>query len=523
MKSSKHSVIVIGSGIAGLISAIKLAENPNLKILLVTKSPLGESNTRYAQGGIAAVISSNKNDSIILHSSDTLSSGSGLCDQNTVEKISAKSENIINFLISNGVDFDKNSEGKFEYALGGAHSVKRILHSNGDSTGMTIINALVQKVKNLPNIQILDKTLAVELLISEDKKCKGLILFNKISNEYQAAYSDAVIIASGGAGQVYKYTTNPYGATGDGIALAYNAGIEIQDMEFIQFHPTAFIPSTKTRTRYLISEAVRGEGAKLINSEGEEFMKKYSELKELAQRDVVTRAIFSEMQKENKSNVFLDITAIEKSKFPAIEKKCRANGFDISKTPIPVAPAAHYTIGGIKTNLDGKTSIDDLYTIGEAASTGFHGANRLASNSLLECAVCAYECAKNLKFCSELKQNDKKITAAIEKYTADIDFKEVNTDLIKDKLRTIMWEKVGIFRNEENLKQAEKEIEVLKKEFNREKKCKNYEEYELRNMLISALLITKSALQRKESRGAHFRTDYPQANENPEHTILTNP
>lgn len=399
MKYSEYSVVVVGSGAAGLYAALKISQQIKLPegILLISKSSLGISNSRYAQGGIVGVVHQNPDDCVELHIKDTLKAGAGLSDEKVTEEISSASDVVLNDLIENGVEFDKDESGNITFTLEAAHSVKRILHSGGDATGKGITEGLVKAVRADSNIHVIEKAMAVELLISSDKECKGVIVFNKQTGEHEIVYSSAVIIATGGAGQVYKYTTNPNGATGDGIALAYEAGAVIQDMEFMQFHPTALALSPESQNRFLISEAVRGEGAKLLNKRGEEFMVKYDERKELAPRDVVTRAIFSEMQLENAPNVYLNAVVIGEEKiarrFPTISTRCKENGVDITKEPIPVAPAAHYTMGGIKADVEGRTSIKGLYAIGEAACTGFHGANRLASNSLLECVVCAYELA----------------------------------------------------------------------------------------------------------------------------------
>ena len=319
----------------------------------------------------------------------------------------------------------------------------------------------------------------------------------------------------------------PAGATGDGLALAYNAGAVMQDMEFVQFHPTALAIDCG-ENRFLISEAVRGEGAKLCDADGVEYMQKYDERKELAPRDIVTRANFNEMIKNKVDNVFLNATCIDSRKlakrFPNISKKCLENGIDIAHDFIPVAPAAHYYMGGIKTNLRGETSLNGLYAIGEVSSTGLHGGNRLASNSLLECVVCAYSVAEYLKTLKlkSPKQIDENIKTILDKYTNEDDItEELDIPSMKKKLKNIMWDYVGIYRDEKSLNTALDKLKELKKEFPRTHKCISGEEYELRDMLIVADLITKSALMRKESRGAHYRTDYPQTNEECVHSIIT--
>lgn len=527
MKHSKYSAVIIGGGIAGLYAALKIAQNIELPegLLLVTKSKLGESNSRYAQGGIVAVLRENTKDSTSLHISDTLKAGAGLSDFNVTKFISENSDEVIKDLLNFGVEFDKKDNNDFFLTLEAAHSVNRILHSGGDATGRGIEKAFVKKVAENKDIEVYEQTLAIELLTSSDSECKGVILFNDLTQEYEVVYSSAVILASGGLGQLYQYTTNPTVATGDGIALAYNSGAMIQDMEFIQFHPTALALDVD-ENRFLISEAVRGEGAKLVDANGVQFMHKYHEKKELAPRDIVTRAIFNEMKEQNLNNVYLDSTHLEKSmlqkRFPNITKICEDNGIDISKDLIPVSPAAHYSMGGIKTSVEGKTSIRGLYAIGEVSSTGLHGANRLASNSLLECVVCAHELANYLSFTNLTppKQIDEAIKKSIDKYSQEVDYVEYDIDSLKAELQNIMWNYVGILRDEKSLDIANKKLQELKSKFSTEVKCFNKWEYEFKNMLTVAQLIIDSAIKRKESRGAHFRTDYPVTNEIAEHSCM---
>ena len=521
MKHSEYSVVIVGSGAAGLYAALKLSSQISLPdgVLLITKSTLGESNSRYAQGGIVGVVHQNIGDSVEKHLSDTLKAGAGLSDENVTKYISEISDEVINNLINCGVDFDRNSKGELNFTLEAAHSFRRILHVGGDATGKGIIEALSKKVKADSNITILENTMAVELLVDLDSECKGLILYNSLTNEHEIVYSSSVILATGGMGQLYKYTTNPDGATADGIDIAYNAGAIMQDMEFIQFHPTALALSPNSKNRFLISEAVRGEGAKLINNSGQEFMSNYHDKRELAPRDIVTRAIFKEMQNSNSSNMFLNASVIDKAKllmrFPTISNRCKENGIDITSTPIPVAPAAHYSMGGIKATVEGKTSIRGLYAIGEVASTGLHGANRLASNSLLECVACAYELADYLSFANLLppKKIDSSIMKMISLYSEPLSEIDYNVVALKQELKNIMWDKVGIIRNEAGLTEAKIALEKLAKDFKRNRKCLNQDEYEYRNMLTAASLVVESALSRKESRGAHSRSDYKSTSE----------
>lgn len=528
MKYSKYSAIIIGSGISGLYAALKIEQQTHLTdgILLITKSKLGESNSMYAQGGMVGVLKENKSDSTTSHISDTIKAGAGLSELNTVKFISENSDKVVKDLLNFGVEFDKDENNNFAFTLEAAHSVRRVLHSGGDATGRKIEEALVKKVYENSNIDIYEESVAVELLVNIANECKGVIVFNDITKEYEVIYSSAIILATGGIGQLYKYTTNPIGATGDGMALAFNAGSVMQDMEFVQFHPTA-LAIDGDENRFLISEAVRGEGAKLVDADGIEFMYRYHEKRELAPRDIVTRANYNEMMSKKLDNVYLNATCINTEtlakRFPTISKKCMDNGIDISKDFIPVAPAAHYMMGGIKTNINGETSIKGLYAIGEVSSTGLHGGNRLASNSLLECVVCAYEVADYLKTIelTPPKQIDVCIKDIIEKYSDEIYLEEIDVTSMKRELQNIMWDGAGIFRSEETLMNALNEVEKLKAAFHRTNKCISKSEYEFRNMLTVAEMVIISALKRKESRGAHYRTDYLQTNEKAIHSCIT--
>ncbi len=517
MKHSTYSVIIVGSGIAGLYAAIKLSETMKLPdgILLITKSQLAECNSRYAQGGIVGVLPENKPDSISLHVSDTIKAGCGLCDFNVVKFISENSQYAIKDLMKYGVNFDRNEQNKLNFTLEGAHSVRRILHVGGDATGYGIEKALVDKVKNDSNVSsnltMYEQTLAIDLLVDSKNKCRGIISYNEITQEYETVYAPVTVLATGGTGQVYKYTTNPSVTTGDGLALGIRANAQIKDMEFIQFHPTA-LSIENDDSRFLISESVRGEGAKLINDKGEYFMENHPQ-KDLAPRDVVAREIYDQLSKGNK--VYLDATLINiekfKHRFPNIYKSCMDNGIDVTKDYIPVSPAAHYCMGGIKTEVNGKTSIENLYAIGEVACTSLHGANRLASNSLLECVVSAYEMVntisqKNLQT-SEII--DEAVMKTIKQYSEENDSDDDSYDIdeLTQKLKDIMWENVGIIRTEMSLNTAMIQIDTIFSMFKDKSKCSSLKEYELRNMLYVAKAIINAALARKESIGAHFRAD----------------
>lgn len=516
MKYSKYSAIIVGSGISGLFCALKLSQLMSLPegVLVVTKSNFGESNSRYAQGGIVGVMDDNEKDSVELHVKDTLKAGAGLSEYEITKFISENSNQVINDLIEFGVEFDKDENGHIAYTLEGAHSINRILHAGGDATGSVIERTLCERVKENSNIDILEDTIVTELLINSDGECRGVIIYNDDTKEYETIYSAATVLACGGVGQLYKYTTNPTVATGDGIALAYGAGAILQDLEFVQFHPTA-LAVEGVKNRFLISESVRGEGAVLLDKNGKAFMGEYSELKDLAPRDVVTRAIFDKMSKTGTENVYLDATIIEHEfaakRFPTISKQCKSAGVDISRDYIPVAPAAHYYMGGVKTTLEGRTSVRGLYAIGECASTGLHGANRLASNSLLECVVCAHELANFLSFSNLVppQKIDETVMNTINQYTKPLSDENFDVPELMSELKNLMWDYVGILRTEESLLKALDKIYDLKKRFRRSVKCLNKQEYELRNMICVAQLIVKSALERKESRGAHYRLDYP--------------
>ena len=514
MKYSKYSAVIIGSGISGLYLAYRLSKNKNNKdgILVITKSNINECNSRLAQGGIVAVMPDiNKADSISSHIFDTVKAGAGLNDFNAVKYVSEYSALAIKGLVDIGVKFDKKEDGSFDFTLEAAHSLPRILHTK-DKTGESIENALIEKVNKIKEIEIYENTMAVELLVDKYNAIKGVVTFNEKIGEFETILTNAVIIATGGIGQLYKYSTSMPAATGDGIYLAKKAGAEILDMEFVQFHPTA-LSIKNAATMPLVSEAVRGEGAKLINKKGERFILKYDEKGELAPRDVVARAIYDELKNSNEDFVYLDISDIGvekfKKRFPAITSYCEEFGTDLNQKLIPVSPACHYLMGGIKVNLDFETNIKNLYAIGECSRTGLHGANRLASNSLLECVVSAMGLYDNLSYkdLSAPKNYDEKIKNVISMYEEqELTYIE-DADLIKNKIKDIMWNYAGILRNEALLRKGLFELEEIKKQLDGKKLFSDFNSYEIRNMIGVAEIIIKSALKRKTSIGAHFRTD----------------
>ncbi len=532
MKYSKYNVLIIGSGLAGLFLANKLATSAlNLSdgIALVTKTELFSGSSSIAQGGIVCVAPEiNKSDSIESHIKDTLKAGCGINNLNTVNFVSSQSADAIQELISFGVEFDRNKSDKtYNFTLEAAHCCPRILHCKGDSTGKEIEKTLVDRIQKQDNIDIYSDSVALELLVDSKNVCKGVVIFNKNTNSFEAIYSSIVVIATGGIGQIYKATTNPLTSTGDGIALAYRAGAQVENMEFVQFHPSALYVKDKI-SMPLVSESVRGEGAKLVDIEGNYFAKNYHNLADLAPRDVVARAIKTQMSQNNFEYVNLDISQIGiekfKQRFPTICALCNENNIDIDNGLIPVIPAQHYFMGGIKVDINSSTDIKNLYALGECASTGLHGANRLASNSLLECVVFARKLANDIMNMNldAPKKNDYKIKVSIEKYF-DIDLTNENISDIKllfNRLKNVMSDNVSIIREQKGLNKALFEINSIEEKLN-EVVCQfNIDKFELQNALLVAKLITSAALNRKNSIGAHYRSDYPDAEiiENKEQT-----
>ncbi|HWV99258.1 MAG TPA: L-aspartate oxidase [Candidatus Acidoferrum sp.] len=521
MTSKRFDFLVLGSGIAGLTFALKVASRG--RVAIVTKKDRAESNTNYAQGGIAAVTS--KEDSFELHVRDTLEAGAGLCKEDVVRIIIEEGPARIAELIELGMHFSEReiprSHGARELDLGreGGHSKRRILHAK-DITGREVEQALLAAVAARPNIEIFENHLGIDLITSQklgyvgDHRCLGAYVFDKATGQVERFAAPVTLLATGGCGKVYLYTTNPDIATGDGAAMAYRAGGSVGNMEFIQFHPTClYHPKAKS---FLISEAVRGEGAVLKTLDGAEFMDRYHPLKSLAPRDIVARAIDSEMKKSGADHVLLDIThkparfIIER--FPNIYQTCLRFGVDITKEPLPVVPAAHYQCGGVVTNVDGETEIAGLYAVGEVACTGLHGANRLASNSLLEALVCAHRAAAQI-LASPPKPSDIKIPPwhAGNAHNPD---ELVVVSHNWDEIRRAMWDYVGIVRTNKRLQRAQKRIANLQEEIQ-----EYYWDFivtsdllELRNIATVAEIIVASALQRHESRGLNYNLDYPGPN-----------
>ncbi len=518
--SKVYDVVIVGSGIAGLSFALKVAET-GYSVAIITKKNSAESNTNYAQGGIAAVTS--RTDDVEAHVSDTLNAGDGLCDEAVVREILADGSTSIEELARRGVAFTQLEDGRVSLGKEGGHSKRRILHVK-DVTGKAIEEALLHGIAQSSRIDMFEHYFAIEL-ITESKLQKqgsktektnnqilGLYALNTQTGKVEIFAARAVLLATGGIGQVYQYTTNPFIATGDGIAMAYRAGVEILNMEFIQFHPTAFY--SVYADRFLISEAVRGEGAVLRNIQGEAFMERYDSRKDLAPRDIVARAIDSEMKQSGSRHVWLDIRGKTKKelrdRFPTIYDYCASRGIYLEKDMIPVVPAAHYLCGGVKTNLDSETSLPGLYACGETACTGLHGANRLASNSLLEAVVMANRGARSVA--DYLSNHAKREIVLPDWVDGDVhDFDERVVLMHNwDEVKRTLWDYVGIVRSTKRLERARVRIRNLEREINDYYWNFKVDEslLELRNMIQVAALIVDCALQRKESRGLHYTLDY---------------
>lgn len=497
--------LIIGSGIAGLFTALKASEHG--QVVVLTKKTLKDSNTGLAQGGIAAAV--HEEDSPFLHLEDTLEAGAGLCDIAAVDVLVSEGPARVRELIEIGASFDMK-DGNISFTREGAHGRARILHS-ADATGEAIRVALVNRCIDKSNIEIQEYHCLIDLLGNDERKiCHGALVYNSITGQQSVYIARCTIIATGGAGQLYQNTTNPDIATADGMAAAFRMGAELADMEFIQFHPTVLF-SYETQ-RFLISESVRGEGGKLYNNHGERFMGKYSSMLELAPRDVVSRAILSECTAAGSEYVYLDMREIPaaKTRFPNIARTCLVHGIDIEKDMVPVSPGAHYTMGGVKTNTRGETSITGLYACGEAACTGVHGANRLASNSLLEGIVFGARIVDNAGEILYHRHINK------EEIYRNFDHSWVHRPPCegicpadaKREMQATMWNKVGIIRDQDGLKEAGARIESLYRSLIRGDDPLAY--LEMVNMLTVARVVIQAALWRRESRGGHFRSDYPQ-------------
>ena len=512
MYGEYYDVIIIGSGIAGVYTALEIDSKYSVAIL--TKDTIDISNSVLAQGGIA--VSLGKEDSPESHLKDTLYAGAGLCNEESVRVLVNNAADNIKRVCSYGVQFDRVSDKELALTREAAHSKNRIIHA-GDSTGREVLDKLIVEVNKKINVYIKERTWVVDLL-TEGNTAKGLIVYDEDSREYKVYYSNVIICASGGYGHLYRDTTNPAVSTGDGAAMAYRAGACLMDLEFVQFHPTVlYHPENKN---FLISEAVRGEGARLLNDKGERFMENYHELKELAPRDVVSRAIFKEMQKNNIRNVYLDITFKDRDwlekRFPMIFRTCMSYGIDMSKDYIPVAPSQHYCMGGIKTDIYGRTTIKGFYVCGESACNGIHGANRLASNSLLEGLVFGKRISQEVdEVINETGGKEKFVRPSIKSEEPDRIVRpniKFNRAQAKEDIRTIMTENVGIIRDRKGLSEARAKIakyeKIVENMLN-----DSIEDVELQNTVLLAKLITESAIEREESRGAHYRTDFPETDD----------
>lgn len=516
--------LVIGSGIAGLTYALKVAQHfPDKQVTIITKATPDETNTKYAQGGIA-VVNDLENDSFEKHIDDTLIAGDGLCNKEVVEIVVKEGPARVHEIIDWGARFDKDAEGDFKLGKEGGHSEFRILHHK-DVTGKEMERALLDAVRKQANINVIHHCFVVDVITQHhlgylvtkstpDICCYGVYVLNAKNNRIEKILSKITLLATGGNGQVYRTTTNPYIATGDGVAMVYRAKGRIENMEFIQFHPTALYEVGKRGQAFLITEAVRGDGGILRNINGEAFMERYDSRKDLAPRDVVARAIDNEMKITGTEHVYLDCRHmnIEKFKehFPNIYEKCLSIGIDVSKNMIPVAPAAHYSCGGIKTDEWGRSSIQNLYACGECASTGLHGANRLASNSLLEAMVFSHRCYVDAVNRIDTLKNLPEVPDWNAEGTAEPKEMILITQSLKE-LQQVMSDYVGIVRNNVRLQRAMKRIDLLFDETEGlyQTTTVSTQLLELRNMITVGYLIIKGAAFRKESRGLHYNTDYP--------------
>ncbi|MBN73587.1 MAG: L-aspartate oxidase [Gimesia sp.] len=497
-------VLIIGGGIAGCRAALEI--DPRLETIIVNKGKVTQSNSAYAQGGIAGVL--DPLDNITNHVQDTLAAGKDLCDPELVEYVCTEAPRHIQELIEIGADFD-TQDGKIALTKEGGHSHRRVAHALGDATGKEIMRALVAAVQSRPNIQTWMKTPTLDL-VTEDGQCRGAIIWNRYHGK-SLVWAKQVILATGGAGCLFRETTNPPLATGDGHALAFRAGARLQDMEFMQFHPTVLYIAGGAR--YLVSEAVRGEGAYLRDCNGVRFMEEYHPDLELAHRDIVSRAITDRMLKTSHSCVYLDLRHLDKNlvkeRFPNISKVCAGFGLDLSKDQIPVRPGAHYMIGGVKTDLQARTSVPHLWAAGEVTSTGLHGSNRLASNSLLEGMIFGSAAGKGASAAALSMPDQYSASLLPEWETEKRSDEDLNSKDLRNSLASLMWRDVGITRSADSLQNAQDKVDfwsryVVDREF------KALPGWELQNMLLVSQLMITSAIERRESRGVHYRSDFPE-------------
>jgi L-aspartate oxidase len=492
--------LVIGAGVAGLRAAVELASAG--RVIVLAKREVTDSNTQWAQGGIAAALSDE--DEISLHLQDTLSAGDGLCNPQAARVLVEEAPERIEELIQWGTEFDRQGT-KLTFGREGAHSRNRILHAHGDSTGREILRALYAKAKTLKNISVREFEFSTDLQV-QDGRAFGIHLIDEHGQLRQLA-APAILLATGGMGHLYRNTTNPGVATGDGVAMAFRAGAEVSDMEFIQFHPTALY--LKNAPRFLLSEALRGEGAYLRNLNRDRFMPKYHPLAELAPRDVVARAIVHELEASHAQDpvVYLDLTHLDpaniRTRFPRIYATCLQYKIDITVDLIPVRPAAHYAMGGVRTDLDGRATIAGLYAAGEAAATGVHGANRLASNSLLEGLVFGARAGRAMR--DELRETAPRAEQSVTAVRSDPANDALSEEVVRE-IQDVMWNDVGIVRNGVGLKRATLHLDEIA---SRVSNPQTRRAHEAQNLHLAGFLVTRSALKREESRGAHYRTDFP--------------
>ncbi|MEQ9465498.1 MAG: L-aspartate oxidase [Haliea sp.] len=506
--SFQHDVLIIGSGAAGLSTALRLPGH--LRIALLSKGDLNEGSTFWAQGGMAAVLDSQ--DTVDSHVADTLVAGAGLCNEEAVRFTVSNSRACVEWLVEQGVDFDllPNESREFHLAMEGGHSHRRIIHA-ADRTGQAISEVLTARALEADNIEVFPHRVAVDLVMHEGR-CEGAYIFDRRSDRVELFQAKAVVLATGGASKAYLYTSNPDGASGDGIAMAWRAGCRVANLEFNQFHPTClYHPKAKS---FLITEAIRGEGGKLLLPDGRRFMDRFDPRGELAPRDIVARAIDHEMKRLGADCVYLDIShkprEFLEEHFPTISARCRELGIDIAREPIPVVPAAHYTCGGVVVDTAGRSDVEALYVIGETSCTGLHGANRMASNSLLECIVYAQSAAAAIAATIATAPAPHPAAAWDESQVTDSD-EDVVIAHNWDELRRFMWDYVGIVRTNKRLARAEHRIALLQAEIS-----EYYSNYkvsndllELRNLAMVAELMIRCAQARRESRGLHFTLDYP--------------